>query len=118
MRVKTGFVRRRRHKKILARAKGFYSSNSRCFTVAVEKTDRALAYQYRDRRTLKRTQRRLWNQRINAAARLNGTTYSVLISLFKKAEVRLNRKMLADLAVQDASGFSQLVKQVSPAEKS
>ena len=113
MRVKTGGVRKRRHKKILKRAKGFYSSNSRCFTVAQEKSDRALAYQYRDRRTLKREYRRLWNQRINAAARLNGMNYSTLIGLLKKANIQLNRKALADMAVRDASGFSQLVKQVS-----
>ncbi len=112
MRIKTGSVRRKRHKKILKRAKGFYSSNSRCFTVALEKSDRALAYQYRDRRRLKREQRRLWNQRINAAARLNGLNYSTLMGLLKKADVQLNRKVLADMAVRDASGFSQLVKQV------
>ena len=113
MRVKTGSVRRRRHKKILKRAKGFYSSNSRCFTVAVEKSDRALAYQYRDRRRLKREQRSLWNQRINSAARLNGLNYSTFISLLKKANIHLNRKILADMAVRDAGGFSQLVKQIS-----
>ena len=112
MRVKTGSVRSKRHKKILKRAKGFYSSNSRCFTVAVEKSDRALAYQYRDRRRLKREQRRLWNQRIGAAARINGLNYSTLINLLKKANVQLNRKILADMAVRDAGGFSQLVKQV------
>ena len=112
MRVKTGSVRRKRHKKILKRAKGFYSSNSRCFTVALEKSDRALAYQYRDRRRLKREQRRLWNQRINAAARINGLNYSTLMGLLKKANVQLNRKVLADMAVRDAGGFSQLVKQV------
>ena len=112
MRVKTGGVRKRRHRKILKRAKGFYSSNSRCFTVAVEKSDRALAYQYRDRRRLKREQRRLWNQRISAAARINGLNYSTLMGLLKKAKVQLNRKVLADMAVRDASGFSQLVKQV------
>lgn len=113
MRVKTGGVRRKRHKKILKRAKGFYSSNSRCFTVAIEKSDRALAYQYRDRRRLKREQRALWNQRINSAARLNGLNYSTFISLLKKANVRLNRKLLADMVVRDANGFSQLVKQVA-----
>lgn len=113
MRVKTSGVRKKRHKKILKRAKGFYSSNSRCFTVAIEKSDRALAYQYRDRRRLKREQRGLWNQRINAAARLNGISYSALMGFLKKANIQLNRKMLADIAVRDANGFSQLVKQVS-----
>ena len=112
MRVKTGSVRKRRHKKILKRAKGFYSSNSRCFTVAVEKSARALAYQYRDRRRLKREHRRLWNQRIGAAARINGLNYSTLMCLLKKANIQLNRKILADMAVRDAGGFSQLIKQV------
>ena len=110
MRVKTGSVRRKRHKKILKRAKGFYSSNSRCFTVAIEKSDRALAYQYRDRRRLKREQQKLWNQRINAGARLNGVTYSTLMAFLKKANIQLNRKMLADIALWDADGFSHLVK--------
>ena len=113
MRVKTGSVRRNRHKKILKRAKGFSSSNSRCFQVAAEKSDRALAYQYRDRRRFKREQRALWTQRINSAARLNGLTYSKFIGLLKKADVRLDRKILADIALQDAAGFSKLVKQVS-----
>jgi len=113
MRVKTGKVRKRRHKKILKRAKGFYSSNSRCFTVAIEKSDRALVYQYQDRRRFKREERRLWTQRINAAARLNGSNYSTLICLLKKANIHINRKILADMAVQNASAFSQLVKQVS-----
>ncbi len=110
MRVKTGSVRRKRHKKILKRAKGFYSANSRCFTVAVEKSDRALAYQYRDRRRLKREQRKLWNQRINASARLNNMNYSTFIGLLKKANIHINRKMLADMAVRDSSGFSHLVQ--------
>ena len=110
MRVKTGTTRRQRHKKIMNRAKGFFSAGSRCFTVAIERADRALAYQYRDRKVLKRTQRRLWNQRINAAARLNGVNYSTFINLLKKSNIELNRKMLADMAVRDAAGFSSLVK--------
>ena len=114
MRVKTGSVRRKRHKKILKRAKGFYSAGSRCFTVAIEKSDRALAYQYRDRRQLKRTQRRLWNQRISASAKLNGSNYSSLMNLLKKNQIRLNRKILADIAVQDAEGFAHIVKQILP----
>ncbi len=111
MKVNTGTVRRKRHKKILKRAKGFYSAGSRCFTVAIERSDRALAYQYRDRRRKKREIRRLWNQRINAAARLNGTNYSVLISALKKAGILLNRKMLADMAFHSSSVFSQIVSQ-------
>ena len=74
MRVKRGFKARKFRKKILKRAKGFYSANSRCFSVAIEKSDRALAYEYRDRRMRKRDFRRLWIQRINAAARLSGTS--------------------------------------------
>ena len=109
MRVKTGSVRKNSHKKILKRAKGFYSSNSRCFKVALEKSDRALAYKYRDRRRLKREQRKLWNQRINAAARLNGLNYSVFMGLLKKSSISIDRKILADLATQDKQAFSQLV---------
>ena len=111
MRVRTGIVRRRRHKKILKRAKGFYSAGSRCFTVAIERSDRALAYQYRDRRRKRRELRRLWNQRIGAAARINGVNYSTLIPLLRKANINLNRKMLADMAFHHASAFSQLVEQ-------
>ena len=118
MRVKTGVVRRKRHKKILKRAKGFYSSNSRCFTVAVEKSDRALSYQYRDRRRLKREKRSLWIQNINAATRLNGVNYSTFMRFLKKKAIHLNRKMLADMAVKDAEGFSRLVQQVLPAKQS
>ncbi len=117
MRVKTGSVRRKRHKKILKRAKGFYSSNSRCFTVAVEKSDRALAYQYRDRRRFKREMRKLWNQRINSAARLNGLNYSTFMGLLKKHDISLNRKILADMAVRDGAGFSLLVKKVYTPQK-
>lgn len=110
-RVKGGFTNRRRHKKVLKRAKGFYSANSRCYTHAVEKVDRALAYAYRDRKAKKRTFRRLWTQRINAAARLNGTTYSVLIGAMTKKGLLIDRKVLADLAVTDAAGFAAVVKQ-------
>ncbi|MEY4617033.1 MAG: hypothetical protein RJB66_1993 [Pseudomonadota bacterium] len=110
-RVKGGFTNRRRHKKVLKRAKGFYSANSRCYTHAVEKVDRALAYAYRDRKAKKRTFRRLWTQRINAAARLNGTTYSVLIGAMIKKGLLIDRKVLADLAVTDAAGFAAVVKQ-------
>ena len=112
MRVKRGFKARRFRKKILKRAKGFYSANSRCFSVAIEKSDRALAYQYRDRRTRKRQFRRLWIQRINGAARLNGTSYSELICALNKKELGIDRKMLAELAVSKPQAFSQVVQQV------
>jgi large subunit ribosomal protein L20 len=110
-RVKGGFTNRRRHKKVLKRASGFYSANSRCYTHAVEKVDRALSYAYRDRKAKKRTFRRLWTQRINAAARLNGTTYSVLVGAMIKKGLMIDRKVLADLAVTDAAGFAAIVKQ-------
>ncbi|RME16244.1 MAG: 50S ribosomal protein L20 [Bdellovibrio sp.] len=112
MRVKRGFKARRRRKKVLKRASGYYSANSRCFTVAIEKNDRALAYAYRDRKQRKREFRKLWTQRINAAARLNGTTYSQFMGALKKSGIALDRKTLADLAVKDAQGFSSLVQQV------
>ncbi len=110
MRVKRGFKARRYRKKILDRAKGFYSANSRCYSVAIEKSDRALAYQYRDRRNKKRNFRSLWIQRINAAARLNGTTYSKLISAIQKKDLNFDRKTLSDLAVSHEKSFSQLVQ--------
>jgi len=114
MRVKGGVVTRRRHKKLLKRASGFYSANSRAFTHAREKVDRALVYEYRDRRTKKRDMRALWIQRINAAARMNGISYSVLINALKKANINLDRKVLSDLAIRDAAGFTALVQQVRP----
>ena len=110
MRVKRGFKARRFRKKILKRAKGFYSANSRCFATAIEKSDRALAYQYRDRRNKKRDFRRLWIQRINSASRLNGTTYSRLMSAVHQKELGLDRKILAELAVNHPSRFSRLVE--------
>ncbi len=111
MRVKGGFTNRRRHKKVLKRASGFYSANSRCYTHAVEKVDRALRYAYRDRKAKKRTFRRLWTTRINAAARINGTTYSVLMGAILKKGLMIDRKSLADLAITDAAAFTAIVKQ-------
>ena len=114
MRVKGGVVTRRRHKKLLKRASGFYSANSRSFIHAREKVDRALAYEYRDRRTKKRDMRALWIQRINAATRLNGVSYSTFMGALKKANIELDRKVLSDLAIRDAQAFAALVKQVIP----
>ena len=111
MRVKRGFKARKFRKKILKRAKGFYSANSRCFSVAIEKSDRALAYQYRDRRTRKRQFRRLWIMRINAAARIHGVRYSQLISCLNKKDLGLDRKTLAELAVSHPQAFSQVIQQ-------
>lgn len=110
MRVKGGYTNRRRHKKVLKRASGYYSANSRAYTHAVEKNDRALAYSYKHRRLKKRDFRSLWNQRINAAARLNGTTYSRLIGGLTKAGLEINRKMLSELAIHDTAAFSALCK--------
>ncbi|MCB0422034.1 MAG: 50S ribosomal protein L20 [Bdellovibrionales bacterium] len=112
MRVKRGFKARRRRNKVLKRAEGYYGANSRVYSVAVEKNDRALVYAYRDRKVKKREFRKLWTQRINAAARLNGTNYSKLIGALKKANIDLDRKVLAEMAVNDQAGFTALVQQV------
>ena len=110
MRVKGGFTNRRRHKKVLKRAKGYYSAGSRAYIHAVEKNDRGMAYAYKHRKMKKRDFRALWNQRINAGARLNGTTYSRLIGGLIKAGITLDRKVLADLAITDAPAFTALCK--------
>jgi large subunit ribosomal protein L20 len=112
MRVKGGFKTRRRRKKVLKRAEGYMLSNSRCFATAKEKNDRALVYAFRDRKQRKRHFRQLWNLRINAAARLNGTTYSRLIGALHKANVEIDRKSLAEMAVNDMNTFAALVKKV------
>ena len=117
MRVKGGFKTRRRRKKVLKRAEGYMLSNSRCFATAKEKNDRALVFAFRDRKQRKRHFRALWNLRINAAARLNGTTYSRLIGALHKANVEIDRKSLADMAVNDMSSFAAIVKKVSPLAK-
>lgn len=109
-RVKSGKTNRARHKKVLKRTKGFYSAGSRAYIHAVEKMDRALAYEYRDRRQRKRDFRVLWTQRINAAARMNGTTYSRLMGGLIKAGITIDRKNLADLAIRDAAAFTALCK--------
>lgn len=109
-RVKSGKTNRARHKKVLKRAKGYYSAGSRAYIHAVEKNDRGMAFAYRDRKVKKRTFRTLWNQRINAAARLNGTTYSRLIGGLIKAGIEVDRKVMADLAINDATAFAALCK--------
>ena len=105
MRVKRGFKARRRRNKVLKRAEGYRGSNSKCYITAVEKNDRALVFAYRDRKNKKREFRKLWTQRINAAARMNGTTYSRLIGALNKSEVELDRKVLADIAVMIQKDF-------------
>jgi len=112
-RVKPGVQTRQRHKKILKLAKGYFGAKSRAFRRANEQVLKSLSYAYRDRRNRKRDFRKLWIARINAAARVNGTTYSQLMYQLKESGVNINRKMLSDMAVNDASGFSQLVEQVS-----
>ncbi len=112
-RVKRGVAARKRRKKFFQRAEGFYSSGSRCYIHVREKTDRALVYAYRDRKVRKRDFRALWIQRINAAARLNGTTYSKLINALNTSGLELDRKVLADLAVHDAAGFSALCSKLA-----
>lgn len=111
-RVKRGVTARRRRKKVLKRAEGYYSAGSRSYIHAREKNDRAMVFAYRDRKVRKREFRALWIQRINAAARLNGTTYSVLINALSQKGIEMDRKVLADLAVSSAEGFAALVKQV------
>ncbi len=109
-RVKTGPHRRRHHKKVLKMTKGQFSSRHRLFRMANEAMLKSLWYSYRDRRNRKRDLRRLWITRINAAARMNGVTYSHLIHQLKQSEITLNRKMLADLAVRDPQAFSAVVE--------
>jgi large subunit ribosomal protein L20 len=111
-RVKRGVTARRRRKKVLERASGFYSSGSRIYTVARQMSDRAMAFSYRDRKVRKRSFRSLWIQRINAAVRLHGVNYSEFMGAYVKAGLQLDRKSLAELAVNDTQAFNQIVKQV------
>ena len=101
---------KQRRKKYLKRAKGFVGGKSNQYVMARESVDRALAYAYRDRRNKKREFRRLWITRINAAARLNGLSYSHFINGLKKAEIEVDRKMLAELAVHDIGAFNKLAE--------
>lgn len=100
---------RRRRKRVLNRAKGYWGARSKVYTVAKNAVEKALQYQYRDRRVRKREFRKLWIARINAAARNNGTTYSKLMGAMKSKEMEINRKVLADLAVYDPQAFSAVV---------
>ncbi len=110
-RVKTGFTRRKRHQRVLKITKGQYGSRSKLIRRANEARLKSLWYSYRDRRNRKRDLRRLWIARINAAARLNNTTYSRLVYALRKANINLNRKMLADMAVRDPEAFAAVVAQ-------
>lgn len=109
-RVKRGNVARKRRKKILKLAKGYYGSKSKLFRVANQQVLKSLMFAYRDRKQKKREFRKLWITRINAAARINGLSYSRFINGLKNAGVTVNRKMLADLAVRDEDGFNELAK--------
>jgi large subunit ribosomal protein L20 len=108
MRVKRGFKARRRRNKVLKLAKGFRGSRSKLYRTAADAVDKALGYAYRDRRAKKRDFRKLWIARINAASKMNNISYSKLIHGLKLAKVELDRKVLAELAVSDPAGFSQI----------
>ena len=108
MRVKTGVVRTRRHKRLLKQARGFYSGRRKHFRKAKEQLERSLVYAYRDRRQKKRDFRRLWIVRINAAARLNGMNYSTFMHGLKVANIELDRKILADMAMNAPESFTKV----------
>ncbi len=108
MRVKTGTVRHRRHNKLLKQARGFYSGRRKHFRKAKEQLERSLVYAYRDRRQKKRDFRRLWIIRINAATRLNGMNYSTFMHGLKVANIELDRKVLADMAMNAPESFAKV----------
>ena len=110
MRVKKSVTARNRHKKILAQAKGMQHNRTRSYRLAKQAVTRALEYSYRDRRNKKRDLRALWITRINAAARIEGTTYGKLIAGLKAANVEVDRKVLAELAVSEPAAFAAIVK--------
>ena len=109
-RVKGGYVTRQRRKRVLKLAKGYFGSKHTLYKTAHEQVMRSLAYSYRDRKVRKRDFRKLWIQRINAACQLNGMKYSRFINGLNRAGIEVNRKMLAEMAVNDANGFAQLVE--------
>lgn len=113
MRIKRGFKARRRRQKVLKLAKGFRGGRSKLFRTAKNAVDKALTYSYRDRRQKKRNFRRLWNVRINAAARMNGLNYSKFIHGLKKSDIELDRKILADLAISDPAAFTALAEKAA-----
>ena len=112
-RVKSGVVTRRRHKRLLKRASGYYSKKSRLFKVANQTVQRALAFAFRDRKQKKRQFRKLWICRINAAAREHGVSYSVLMNGLKKKNIGLDRRVLAEIACFDAQGFKKIVESIA-----
>jgi large subunit ribosomal protein L20 len=110
--VKRGVTKRARHKKIIKLAKGYRGRAKNCFRVAIQKVEKALRYAYRDRKVRKRDFRGLWIQRINAAVREHGLVYSQFIKGLKLANINLDRKILADLAVKEPEAFKQIVEKV------
>ena len=115
MRVKTGVVRRRRHKKVLKLARGFFSGRHKHFRKAKEQLERSLYYAFRDRKQKKREFRKLWIVRINAACRLNGISYSRFINGLLKADIQLDRKILANMAMHEPETFKQIVEKAKAA---
>lgn len=115
-RVKGAVRTRNRHKKVLKLAKGYFGGKSKLYRIANQAVMKSLVYAYRDRKAKKRDFRKLWISRINAAARINGLSYSKFINGLKKIGVDLNRKILAEMAVNDAEGFAQLVNEVKAAK--
>ena len=114
-RAKSGLVSKKRHKKIIKMAKGYRGRANNCFRVAIERVEKALQYAYRDRRNRKRDFRGLWIQRINAAARQHDMVYSTFIGGMKKAGIEVDRKMLAEIAVNNPESFAHIVEQIKKA---
>lgn len=107
----------KRHRKVIKNAKGYFGRRKNCYRTAVQAVEKAGQYAYRDRRVKKREFRKLWIQRINAAARLNGMTYSMFMNGLKKSGLELDRKVLADIAVHDEKAFAEIAKQAAAALK-
>ncbi len=117
MRVKRGVAARKKHKKVLKQAKGMSHARTSSYRMAKQGVQRSMQYQYRDRRNKKRDFRQLWITRINAAARENGLSYSQLVNKLKQTSIKLDRKILAELAVSQPKVFSDIVKEASKAKK-
>jgi large subunit ribosomal protein L20 len=114
-RVKKGVTKKARHKKILKMAKGYRGRAKNCFRIAIQRVEKALQYAYRDRRNKKRDFRALWIQRINAAVRPEGLTYSKFINGLKLAKIDLDRKILSDLAIREPESFKKIVEKAKSA---
>jgi len=112
-RVKGGMMTRKRHRKIMRRAKGFMNSRNTKYRTAINAVMKAMVYSFRDRKVRKREMRALWITRINLACRKHGISYSKFISALKKSNINLNRKMLADLAVRDSEAFAKIIEKVA-----